>query len=408
MFAELGRNNRLVMLSLLVWALGEGLWYNLRQLYLAELGATPGQIGTVLAIEAAGRAALLLPAGYVSDRIGPHRVMIFSWLLGLAGPLVMLVATTWQMLIPGLLVYALSAFAVPAISSYALLSMPQHNPSVTSERVLSTLYAAYPAGLLISPALGGLIADHFGIRTCLWGAAGIYTLSTLLILATQNVKPHEVIAGPHTGSLLTNRAFVGLVVYYALAAFTLYIGYPLAQNFLRDVRLLSYSQIGFLFSVFAVGMVASNLILGRANPRWGFVGLMTTTWMALLGIWRLTTLAGLSLAFFCFGAIFTARILATAGVARVVGPQQRGMAFSIIEILFTAAMALASQVAGILYEATPTHDLPYVASLMTIPLLLGLWFIVRKRQNTSSAGKETPISVTPPDTPAYKSAIGDK
>jgi DHA1 family tetracycline resistance protein-like MFS transporter len=408
MFNELGRNNRLVMLSLLVWALGEGLWYNLRQLYLAELGATPGQIGTVLAIEAAGRAALLLPAGYVCDRIGPHRVMIFSWLLGLAGPLVMLTATTWQMLIPGLLVYALSAFAVPAISSYALLSMPQQNPSVTSERVLSTLYAAYPAGLLISPALGGLIADHFGIRTCLWGAAGIYTLSTLLIVATRNVKPREMASESHAGSLLNNRVFVGLAVYYALAAFTLYMGYPLAQNFLQDVRLFSFSQIGFLFSMSAVGTIASNLLLGRASPRWGFVGLMITVWAALLGIWRLTSLGGLSVAFFCLGTIFTARILATAGIARVVGPQQRGMAFSIIEILFTTAMALASQVAGILYETTPTHDLPYVASLATIPVMLGLWFVVRKWRDTTSAGKETPISVTPPDSPAYKSVAGDK
>src|SRR5205823_4998771 len=107
---EMGRNNLLLMLALFIWALGEGLWYNnLRQLYLAQLGAVPEQIGAVLALEAIIKAIMLIPTGYLADRIGAYRVVIASWVLGVIGPLLLIPARSWQWAIPGLVIYAMSA-----------------------------------------------------------------------------------------------------------------------------------------------------------------------------------------------------------------------------------------------------------------------------------------------------------
>ena len=74
MLRGITHNNRLLMVALFTWALGEGLWYyNLRQLYLVELGATEIQVGNVLALEAATRALMPIPAGLLSDRFGPRK-----------------------------------------------------------------------------------------------------------------------------------------------------------------------------------------------------------------------------------------------------------------------------------------------------------------------------------------------
>src|SRR5512138_2084583 len=100
MFKVLQRDHWLLMASLLVWALGEGLWMNFRQLHLEQLGATPSQIGLALAFEAVARAALLIPAGYLIDRIGARQVMIASWLLGIAGLFIGGLAVTWQGFVP--------------------------------------------------------------------------------------------------------------------------------------------------------------------------------------------------------------------------------------------------------------------------------------------------------------------
>lgn len=397
MFKFLKRNNRLVMLALFVWALGEGLWFNLRQLYLVELGATPTQVGIALAIESVTRAVLLIPAGLLSDRIGPYRLMIVAWLVGIGGPIALSLGNTWQVAVPGLVIYATSAFAVPAISSYALLNITSENIPRISERTLTAIYAAYPAGMIISPTLGGLLADRFDIRTTLWVGAGLFTLSMMSVLIAKDVAPEPAGQGDRPGDLLRNRAFVGMTLYYTLAYFTLVVCYPLAPNFLRDVRGFELGSIGLLYSVFALGTTVLNLFFGRLDPRWSFAGVLVAVWLAVLGLWHMTIPTGVAAAFFVLGAVYSARVLATASVARVVRPRSRGLAFSIIELGFSGAVALAAWVAGGLYDLTPAHDLPFVASLITIPVMLGLWFVVRSWQVPEAGLLDAPAAAAPGD-----------
>ena len=156
MFRALGRDNQLLMLALFVWGLGEGLWYiNFRQPCLVELGATEAQVGLALAIEMGVRALLPIPAGYLADCIGSHRVMVASWFVGLVGTVICALATTWQAFIPGLVIYAISGFAMPSLSAYAIQVAPDRTRPGAADRVLTTVFAAYTAGLIVSPALGG-------------------------------------------------------------------------------------------------------------------------------------------------------------------------------------------------------------------------------------------------------------
>jgi predicted MFS family arabinose efflux permease len=388
----LGRNNRLVMLALFTWALGEGLWLNLRQLYLAELGATPEQVGLALALESITHASLPIAAGYVSDRFGPYGVLVAAWVMGIFGPCLMALATTWQMVIPGMLAYALTAFVMPAISAYTLLNLPEdtrESPGV-SERALTTIFAAYPAGLIVSPTLGGLLADHLGIRATLWAAVGVFVLSAGIILLAGHVEPDQPAPGERPASALGSQAFILAALYYMLAMITLFLGYALAPNFLEDVRGFSYSTIGLMFSFFAAGTTVINLVAGRLSPRWSFAAVLAAVWLALLGIRQVAAPAGVAAAFFAFGGIFSARTLASAGVARVVGPRSRGLAFGVMETLVWVALATASWAAGHLYDLTPAHDLPLVAGLVGIPPVLALWFVVRARQQPVAAPLEAP------------------
>ncbi|MBN1428370.1 MAG: MFS transporter [Anaerolineae bacterium] len=236
MLKLLGRDHKLLMMSLLMWALGEGLWFNLRQLYLEQLGATPSQIGLAISIEAVARAVLLIPAGYLTDRFGARQVMIASWLTGIAGLLIGGLATTWQSFMPGMIVYALSGFAIPAISAYALSNLPEHSVHNHSQRVLTTIYTAYPIGLIVSPMLGGLIADQHGIRTCLLIAATLSVVSLLIVLLTRHVTPHPIVGRRGGKGLLYNRTFIGLVFFYMFAMVPVYGGFALLPNFLGSTQ----------------------------------------------------------------------------------------------------------------------------------------------------------------------------
>lgn len=377
MFKVLQRDHWLLMASLLVWALGEGLWMNFRQLHLEQLGAAPPQIGLALSIEAIARAALLIPAGYLIDRIGARQVMIASWLTGIVGLFIGGLAVTWQGFIPGLAVYGLSYFAGPAVSAYALMCIPEHDLPTHSQRVLTTLYAAFPAGMIISPTLGGLVAEHFGIRTCLWLAVVLSSFSTMIVLLTRHVNPYPLASERRPGELLHNHTFVGLALYYMLAMLPVYAGFVLLPNFLQQEKGFSYAAIGILFSILPAGTVAINLLAGRMTMRWGSAMVLAAIWLALLGIWQILLPVGVGAAFFVLGGAYSLRTVAIAGLAHVVQPQDRGMAFSTLELLLTLAMAVAARVAGELYSLTASHDLPLIFALVSIPILLSAWLALR-------------------------------
>ena len=392
MFDYLDRNHRLLMVALFIWALGEGLWYsNLRQLYLVELGAGEVQVGLALAIEAIARGSLPIPAGYLSDRFDRRTIMLASWFLGVVGVIAVALARSWQLAVPGLVIYAMSAFAAPSLSAFALESIEDHSVPGIFDRVLTALFAAYPAGLIISPAVGGLLADAFSIRTCLWISAGLFVLSTGVALLTRPTSPQAgAIEHSNGGPLWRNRQFVTLCIYFLLAFMVLYVGYQLLPNFLQEVRGFSYATIGLMFSLASVGTVVVNLAVGRMSPRWGFVAALAICWLALLGVWRIPSADWAAPAFVALGAFYTVKTLSTAAVARVVAPRNQGLAFGLMETIFSLALAGAAASAGRLYGLTSGHALPFEASLAIVPLMLVAWFAVRPH-----AAEPSPLAPLP-------------
>ena len=56
----------------------------------------------------------------------------------------------------------------------------------------------------------------------------------------------------------------------------------------------------------------------------------------------------------------------------------QGVAFGLIESFSFLAMSAAAGIAGVLYEATPTHTLPLLASTIGIPLVYVGWMLIVK------------------------------
>lgn len=380
MFRDVSRNNRLVMLALFIWGLGEGLWYyNFRQIYLTQLGATELQVGMALAIESVVRALLPIPAGYLSDRIGARHVMVFSWVVGIAGPLIGALAHTWQAFIPALAVYAMSAFSVPAISAYALENLPASAGNGSRDRVLTTIYAVYPLGLIVSPALGGVLADAYGIRTLLWISVAVFVISTAVVMLTGIPEIVHHSSNESARDLLRNRRFMQLMGYFMLVFAVTYLGYQLLPNFMQEVRGLSLTRIGLLFSIGSAGTALINLAAGRIHPRWNFPAVLAVYGLAMAGLWLSAAPPVVMVAFFATGAIMVTRTLATARAAEVVSARNRGLAFGIIETALSIALAVSAWGAGGLYALTAGHDLPLVVSLAATPLMIGMWFMIRNR-----------------------------
>jgi predicted MFS family arabinose efflux permease len=389
MFKGLGRDVRLTMLAMLIWALGEGLWFNLRQLYLAELGAKPEQIGLALAVEGLARGVLLIPAGILADRIGPRPVMLTAWILGIVGGVAGALAPTWEWLTVAIALYGLSAFAIPSLSSYTLLAAPNRDAPGTTERALTSVYAAYAAGLIFSPLAGGQIAGRMGIRAALWIGSGLFALSTLCMWMTRHHQPeehHGWLRG--AGGLLRNRPFVGLIAFYFAAIASIYVGFALAPNFLNEVRGYSYGWVGAFFSLLSAGTVTWNLALGQVQSRWSISLALGMLWAAMLLLLQVGLAPVVGLAFMLLGSFYTLRSLTSAAISHVVPGAQRGLAFGVAETTLSLAMIVGSRLAGSLYTADP--GLPLTVSLAGLPLAMLIGILVSRKQARAEPSNATP------------------
>ena len=97
-------------------------------------------------------------------------------------------------------------------------------------------------------------------------------------------------------------------------------------------------------------------------------------------------------AFALTGTLTVVRTLALARTSDVVSARNRGLAFGVVETIYSVAAAVAAGVAGAVYRLTPGHGLPFIIALVMVPLLAGLWFRVRRGLPAPAVPGEAPLA----------------
>lgn len=380
--APMNRDARLIALALLLWGIGEGLFFYIQPLYIEQLGATSVQIGGLLSIANVVRVVVFLPAGILADSMPRRWLMTGGWITGLVGVLLVGLARTWQALIPGLLIYAVSAYCIPVINAYLAHAVRGRNLAQT----FTMVFAGYAAGGVLSPAVGGWLAEATTMRTVYFSSAFIFGISLIAILqvSPQPVSPHAE-AKVRWRSLL-NGSFIRFAASVCLVFVTLYLAFPLAPNFLRDVGGWRITRIGALGSFQALGTALLNPLLGRLGdgrgdryPRKGIVGgtrgLMVgqgLVWCSVLLLLLARSFPVLAAAYVLRGAYQGCRSLTQARATALASDVDQGLLLGATESLIGVAQVVAPYVAGWLYAADPAF--PFLSSLLLIPvaLLLGV------------------------------------
>lgn len=356
-------------ISLGTWGLGESMWIYFQSLYLKQLGADPLRIGFILGAASIAMTVAHIPAGYLADRYGRRPLIWVSWILGTIAAAVMALSNSLDGFTCGLLLYGVTSFVIAPMNSYVTAA----RGNLTAGRALTLISAFYSMGAIVGPLLGGAIADRTGdLHLTFQIAACIFIFSTLLVLCIRpqpREAPHPT---EHLRGFLANppyRYFLGVVF---LATFATYLAQPLSSNFLADQHGLSFSQIGRLGSVTALGVVVLNLILGHLDAKRGYVLGQASVGVFTLLVSRGNGLPWFTAGYFMLGGFRTVRALATAQTRDLVTQSRMGLAYGLVETVSAMALVLSSPLAGFLYQREPT--LMYTASfgLVLISILVGL------------------------------------
>lgn len=239
--------------------------------YMAhDLGLTLTVVGLVVGIRSLSQQGASVVGGSIADRIGYKQAIVIGSVFrtvafGLFGfafePVGMIVGAILTgfggaLLSPAMRAYLAQEAGPRRVEAYALLDVTMHG------------------GTLLGPIIGALLIG-LDFRLVCFGAAGVYTLVTLLQL--RYLPRQEVATGVTGQSMLSswgeplrNRPFV----YFALAALgyfflynQIYLGLPLEVERLTG----SGSSVGILFTMLAVVGIfgqapVTNMACARMRP----------------------------------------------------------------------------------------------------------------------------------------------
>ncbi len=363
----------LVGFSLLTWGLGEGMFLFFNPLYLQQLGANPVMVGGILGAVGLAMTVAHIPAGYLADRLGRRRLLLFAWGCGVVSGWLMAMAPNLTVFVIGLIAYGLTAFVISPLNSYVTGA----RGNLTPGRAMTLASAMYNVGAIVGPLIGGYIGNTYGLKTTYMVAAWafVFSFAIMAFIRSQPREQHDPSAPPI--NLLANRRYIGFMSLVLVVVFAGYLPQPLTPNFLQNVRGVTLEQIGQLGSINSLALVILLLFLGQFNPRIGFFfGQIAMVGFTLL-LWQGTGMGAFFAAYFLMSGLRVVRPLISAQVRELIHGSQMGLAFGITETIGALPNIIAPPIAGLLYASGPILVYPVSLVLILIGLALSVFFAPR-------------------------------
>lgn len=173
-FLALKRNTSLLLVALVLALAGERLWLGFAPKYLETLGAGIFIIGLFDALQTLLGAVYAYPGGWLTDRWGQRRSLLFFNAVALAGYVLVLVWQHWLALLLGSFLFlAWSALSLPATFAVVATSLEanRHTMGVGVQSMVRRI------PMMVGPLIGGWLVTRFGwtdgIRYALLGCIGL-------------------------------------------------------------------------------------------------------------------------------------------------------------------------------------------------------------------------------------------
>jgi MFS family permease len=350
----------LLGISLMIWGVGEGMFFIFQPLYLQQLGADPVTIGVILGVAAIAMAIAHIPAGYLADRIGRKPLLVAAWFIAVFATWIMALSPALPLFVLGMMIYNLTTFVSSPLNSY----ITSARGKLSVGRAITTVTALYSTGAILGPWLGGQVGQHFGLRTIYMIAGIAFIISTIILLFIKSQPIEKHLSEEIINIKLIDRRFITYQSVIFLAGFSMYLSQPLSSNYLQNQQQLSLNSIGILGSISSIGIVVLNLSLGRLNEYVGFLLGQLCVCIFNLILWQTLGFPWFCLAYFLVGGYRTSRSLATAQTRNLVHKSRMGVAYGITETVGSLAVILASPIAGFLYNINPV--LMYIAGFFLV------------------------------------------
>ncbi|AYD04861.1 MFS transporter [Neorhizobium sp. NCHU2750] len=256
---------------------GVGLVSPILSVYAATFSASATMAGMIITLFGVGRLIINLPAGILSQRFG-HRILLMAGpFILVVGSIVAALATNLDVLLLARFVQGIGSGIYMTVSSAAIATLAE-----PGER--GRLMALYQGGMLIGtglgPAIGGLLASHFGYSAPFWAYALVCIAALFIAWSSvghddnviDTVKQAKPAAAAYTTSLsiLRDMPFLLVCIINFGVFFTRTASQWQAIPLLAHQRYaMGVDEIGLALSMLAVMNFVSLPLTGMLVDRYG-------------------------------------------------------------------------------------------------------------------------------------------
>jgi predicted MFS family arabinose efflux permease len=251
-FANIHKNVWILSATLFVNRSGSMVLLFCTLYFTQKLGFTKAQAGTIMSCFGIGSILGSYFGGWLADRYNQKNIMIAS-LLG-SGLIVsmLLLFTTWWALCIILFLYALVAdsFRPSSSAQISANTLPENRA-----RSVSLMRLAINLGFTIGPAIGGVIAFHYGYTLLFLVdaftsiAAGIFLyffLPSKKLIKESSTKENKIINTKSAYSNSSYLLFIGMVAIYGTCFFQLLSTIP---SYFKEVYHYKDNLIGIVLAI---------------------------------------------------------------------------------------------------------------------------------------------------------------
>lgn len=264
----------------MILMMGQGIVAPVLPLYAQSFGVGTATIGLAITSFGAARLLMNMPAGYISERYGRRRLLIAGAATAALGSLAAGLADSFAWLVASLFVAGTGA---AAYGTGAIILLAEITEAENRGRVMSVFQGSTLLGAAVGPAVGGLVAEAFGLGAPFFLLATLSALGAVLTFARMPAARDETVDDPAISgdatdqsplrtarSLLKSRDFL-LVSMLTVAIFVTRTGGRLTLlPLVGENRLgMSAGALGLVFAMMMVLNLVALLPAGAIVDRFG-------------------------------------------------------------------------------------------------------------------------------------------
>jgi len=357
-FSRLERNLLLLFASGLVAVVGLQLIQPLFPVFLKSLDASEIEISLVISLSSVAGTALMLPAGYIMDRVGERKMFLVGLFLWAGSTLFIALAKNWRTVA---FLYIFHGIADAFVGPARMTIISSTSTPATEATVFSLMSLDWSIGGTVAPPVSGYLAEKMGWQVPLLAASAAFFLSVIPALKLDeraSRKAHrENPDTPRTGIVETR--FLAAFLYFMFGFLTnsaqSMVG-TMLPLFLNNQLSLSTTVIGLFFTAANILGIFIQVPGGLLADRYSKKRLIT---LLLLPIPLIYMLWGIVDGWYMYLLIFVLSkgLLSMMGpatlaiVSEVFPEEQKGSAFGVRMAGVRLGSAVGPLIGGYLYGA---------------------------------------------------------